>query len=181
MTGLTINNTKHCTVDFGAYVQASIDVTITNGTNDRTHSCIALGPSGNRQGNINCFGLDIGSILLRWKVKQMIWPKRLIRKANAWVERGKKDILKVRISFLNRKGEKFDWDNDKLTEIEMADKEKKLVQPNFIAGIPGIEVESDCEPIVSPKPKTEPEVKSSYEGRAKNVRKNAGRKTGFVT
>ena len=42
----------------------------------------------------------------------------------------------------------------------MADKEPKLVQPDFIAEIPGIEVESDYEPIIGPKPKTEPEVKS---------------------
>ena len=37
-----------------------------------------------------------------------------------------------------------------MTEIEMADKEPKLVQPNFIAEIPGIEVKSDYEPIIGP-------------------------------
>ena len=63
----------------------------------------------------------------------------------------------------------------------MANKEPKLVQLNFIAEIPGIEVESDYEPIIGPKPNTEPEVKSSYAERAKNARKNAGRKTDVVT
>ena len=62
----------------------------------------------------------------------------------------------------------------------MADKEPKLVQPNFIAEIPGIEVESDYEPIIGPKPNTEPEVKSSYVERAENACKNAGRKTDVV-
>ena len=82
---------------------------------------------------------------------------------------------------MNRKEEKFDWDNDNLTEINMADKEPKLVQPNFIAEIPDIEVENDYEPIIVPKPKTEPEVKSSCAERAKNARKVSGRKTDVVT
>ena len=44
----------------------------------------------------------------------------------------------------------------------MANKDPKLVQPDFIAEIPGIEVKRDYEPIIGPKPNTEPEVKSSY-------------------
>ena len=56
----------------------------------------------------------------------------------------------------------------------MADKEPKLVQTNFIAEFPGIEVESAYEPIIRPKPKMEPEVNSSYAERAKKARKNAG-------
>ena len=63
----------------------------------------------------------------------------------------------------------------------MADKEPKLVQPDFIAEIPGIEVESDYEPIIGPKPNTEQEFKSSYAERTKNARKNSGRKTDVVT
>ena len=51
---------------------------------------------------------------------------------------------------MNRKEEKFDWDNNILTEIKMDDKEPKLVQPDFIAEIPGIEVKSDYEPIIGP-------------------------------
>ena len=54
-----------------------------------------------------------------------------------------------------------------MTEIKMYNKEQKMVQPNFIAEIPGIEVESNYEPIIGPKPNTEPEVKSSYADRAK--------------
>ena len=83
-------------------------------------------------------------------------------------QKGQEFHLKGQIKFLNRKGEKFDWDNDNLTETEIADKEEKLVQTNFIAEIPGIEVESNYEPIIGPKPNTEPEVKSSYVERAKN-------------
>ena len=68
----------------------------------------------------------------------MIWPDRLIRKANEWGVKGEKAILKGQIRFLNRNGERIDWDNYNFTEIEMADKEPKLVQNNFIAEITGI-------------------------------------------
>ena len=96
-------------------------------------------------------------------------------------EKDKKAILRGQTKFMNRKGEKFDWDNDDLTEIEMANKEPKLIQSNFIAEIPCIEVKSDYEPIIGPKPNTEPEVKSSYAQRTKNAHKNAGRKKDVVT
>ena len=119
--------------------------------------------------------------MLRWSVKQMIFPERLLRKSNELGGKGKKAVLKGRIKFLNQEGERFDWDNDDLTEIKMADKEPKLVQPNFISEIPGIEVESDYDQIIGPKPNTEPEVNSSYAERAKNARENAGQKTDVVT
>ena len=154
VTGLTVNFTKHCTVDVGAYIEASTNAVITNGNNGRIHACIALGAYGNRQGTVNCFGLDTGWVVVRRIVMHMIWLYRLLRKANAWGGTGKNAILKGQIKFLNRKGEKFDWDNEDLTEIEMADKEPKLVQPNFIAEIPGIEVESNYELIIGPKPNT---------------------------
>ena len=63
----------------------------------------------------------------------------------------------------------------------MANKEPKLVQPHFISEISGIEVESNYDPIIGPKPNTEPEVKSSYAERAQNARKNAGINTDVVT
>ena len=53
VTGRTVNFGKDCNYDVGAYVEASTDAIITNTNDDRAHSCIALGPSGNRQGSIN--------------------------------------------------------------------------------------------------------------------------------
>ena len=82
MTGLAVNFTKNCTVDAGAYVEASTDAIITNGNNNRTHACIALGAPRNGQGSINCFDLYIGRVVLLSTVKQMIWPERLLEKAN---------------------------------------------------------------------------------------------------
>ena len=108
VTGLTINFTKHCAVYVGAYVDAITNAIIPNGNNDRTHACIALGPSGNRQGSINCFDPDTGWVVVHRTVKQMISTERLLRKANAWGKNFKKAILKGQIKFLNRKREKFD-------------------------------------------------------------------------
>ena len=81
-------------MDLGAYVEISTDAFITNGNNYRTHACIALGPSGNRQGSIKCFDLYTGRVGLCRTVKYMIWPEKLLRKANTWGKKGKKVILK---------------------------------------------------------------------------------------
>ena len=48
VTGLNVNCLKHCRFDVGAYVEASKDAIITNDNSDTIHSCIYLGPSGNR-------------------------------------------------------------------------------------------------------------------------------------
>ena len=64
VTALTINFLRHCQFDVGAYVEASTDAIITNDNSDRTHACIYLGPSGNRQGLHNCFSLDTGRVVV---------------------------------------------------------------------------------------------------------------------
>ena len=98
---VNVNFTKHCTVYFGAYVEASTDAIITNVYNDITHACISLGPSGNRQGSVNCFDLDMVRVVVRRTVKQIVWPDRLLRKAKVWGKKGKNSILKGQIDFLN--------------------------------------------------------------------------------
>ena len=65
VTGLTISFHKHCQFDVGAYVEASEDAMITNSNRDRTHPCIYLGPSGNRQGSHNCFDLNTSAVVVR--------------------------------------------------------------------------------------------------------------------
>ena len=55
VTGLTVNVLRHCWFDVGAYVEAITDAIITNDNSDRTHPCIYLGLSGNRQDLHNCF------------------------------------------------------------------------------------------------------------------------------
>ena len=70
-------------------------------------------------------------------------------------------IMLGRIKFINRNGEKFDWDNNDMGENEVVVKEPKIIQPDFIAEIPVIEMDSDYDKIMGPKPDEEQDVKPS--------------------
>ena len=59
----------------------------------------------------------------------------------------------------------------------MVVKEPKLVQPDFIAEIPGIEMDSNYEKIIGPKPDKEQDAKPSLSERAADARRNAGLET----
>ena len=67
----------------------------------------------------------------------------MIKRANWGGRNSKKLILKDSIKFLNRSEKKFDWDNDKLSEIEVKEDQSKMIHPNVPAEIPGIELESN--------------------------------------
>ena len=60
--------------------------------------------------------------------------------------------MRGQIKFLNRHGVKFDWDNADLEEIELSKTDENLVQPDFIAEVPGIAVQGDYDNIIGPKP-----------------------------
>ena len=45
-----------------------------------------------------------------------------MRKIKEWGKKGAKAIKKDYIDFLNRKGEKFDWGNGDLSELEVVNK-----------------------------------------------------------
>ena len=57
VTGRGVDYNKYCRADLGAYIQSITDKVVTNDNKSRTHGCIALGPSGNRQGSLKCFDL----------------------------------------------------------------------------------------------------------------------------
>ena len=177
MTGTTVDFIRDCNVDFGAYVEVSTDVIITNKNNEQTHSCIALGTSGNRQGSINCFDLKTGRVVVQRTVRQIPWTDRLLIVANQWVKKGKAAIMQGIIKFLNRNGENFDWDNDDLGEIEVVVKEPKLIKPDFVDEITGIDMDSDYEKIIGPKPDEEHDAKPSISEHAADASRNAGLET----
>ena len=45
VTGRKVACGKDCCADIGAYIEATVDADITNGQEERIHSCILLGPS----------------------------------------------------------------------------------------------------------------------------------------
>ena len=110
-------------------------------------------------------------------VKQIPWTDRLLKVDNQWGGKGKAAIMQGRIKFLNINGEKFDWDNDDLGDIEVVVKELKLIQPDFISEIPRIEVDSDYDKTIVPKPDEERDVKPSISERVAAARRNYGLET----
>ena len=98
---------------------------------------------------------SVVKVVVRRSAKQLFWPDRLLKKAEEWGKKEKSAVLRGQIKFLNRHGLKFDRDNDDLKEIELSKTDEKLVQPDYIAEVPGIEVQGDYDQIIGPKPDAE--------------------------
>ena len=63
---------------------------------------------------MKCFDLETGKVVTRRRAVQLPFPNIILKKANAWGEKSKAQITKDSIQFLNRMGEKFDLENDKV-------------------------------------------------------------------
>ena len=74
---------------------------------------------------------------------------------------------------MNRKNEKFDWDNDDLSEIKAVTNQPKLINPGIMAEFPGIETEEMVDDTET-GPTSDQEEKPSPATRAKTARVNAG-------
>ena len=161
VTGRKLACDKDCRTDIRAYIEATVDTDITNGQEARTHSCISLGPSGNIQGSLKCFDLETGKVIIRRRVVQLPFPNIMLKKATAWGEKSKAQITKDSIQFLNRMGEKFDWENDEVGTIQVVRTDPKKVNRDHVvsAEIPGIKIENDYDAVQSPA--VEPSVENS--------------------
>ena len=53
-----------------------------------------LGPSGNRQGSLKCFGLETGKLVARRIAKQIPCPDIMLKIACEWVRKSKKIVMK---------------------------------------------------------------------------------------
>ena len=121
-------------------MKAIPDHIVTNTNINWTDSCIALGPSGNRQGSVKCLKLDNGEVVIRRTVRQMPCPDDLLKKVNVLAKKNIKKgiILGKDIKFPNRHEKKFDWDNDDMDEMPVNKDEVELIHPDIVANIPGI-------------------------------------------
>jgi hypothetical protein len=147
VTQLKIDFAKHCRVSFGAYVEASEDADITNTMRPRTHPCLALGPSDNLQGSVNCFDLETGMVVKRRTVTELPMPDDIINKVDTWVKKSTKEQFHHKLEFLNHMKQKYDWDGD---EAEM---DEGLVEPDLIyrdldSNTPGVLFDHNQEPPV---------------------------------
>ena len=75
--------------------------------------------------------------------KQIPWPNIMLKIASEWGRKSKKLVMRDSIQFLNRKGNKFDWDNDKLSDLEVKKDPIQMIHPDIPADLPGIKLERD--------------------------------------
>ena len=98
----------------------------------------------------------------------------IFKEVENWGKRGKRATLRGRIDFLNRKGEKFDWDNNDFADLQAIDKQPKLVHPDIISEIPRVETADMYDRIIGPTPIGKKEKPPSYAEYAAKAHKNTG-------
>ena len=75
---------------------------------------------------------------------------------------------------MNRKGETFDRDNGVLAELKSVKEQPKLLHPDIIAEVPGVETEDMYDTIIGPTPTGDEEKPQLYAEHALRARKNVG-------
>ena len=82
---------KHCLCEFGKYVESRDGYVMTNNMTPSTHEEIALGPSGNLQGEHKVFFLETGIVLKRRVNMVAPMPYQVTKKMNQWGEIKKRE------------------------------------------------------------------------------------------
>ena len=90
---------KHCRVLPGSYSEVHDEPNHYNTTVSRNHEGIALGPTGNLQGSVNFYCLNIGQVLKQRAFTKIPMPTAVIAKVN---KIGKKENQGKEFRFLNR-------------------------------------------------------------------------------
>jgi hypothetical protein len=109
----------HCKVHFGAYCEVHVDPDITKAMESRNKWGICLGAKGNMQGSYKFLLLSTEKKVTQRKFTEMPMTDSIIRRINSL---GKKGRCKNGLSFINRKGEVYIFDNE--DEYEMTAEER---------------------------------------------------------
>jgi len=118
-------------------VEASEDATITNTMESRTYRGIYLGNTFNIQGTHKVFDIRSGKVKKPRTVQRLPMPDSFIAEVNKWGLRSKRDKAARKLEFLNRRKEKFDWDNDETEADDLV--EDVVIYPGEIpAEFPGL-------------------------------------------
>ena len=86
-----MNFKKRCRVDFGEYVEVHDEPTPTNSMDSRTRLCVALGPTGNLQGNYKFMDINTGMKLKKTAWTCITMPDSVIGKLTRRAEREKRN------------------------------------------------------------------------------------------
>ncbi|KAL7509413.1 hypothetical protein ACHAXN_008345, partial [Cyclotella atomus] len=158
-----IDFSKHCRVPFGTYSEAHNDPITTNDARPRTTSAIALGPTGNAQGTYKFLSLTTGK-----KIKRRFWteypavPDSVIKKVE---QLAAKDGRYGNLSFANRNGDLFAWNNEVDEEHDQMLVEQSNPHPDIPAELPGVLREADI-PVTTDAVIDEDEIPGVPERRA---------------
>jgi len=116
LTGLHINHDKHCTLEFGSYVQ--IHEEHDNSMAARTSGAIALRPTGNLQGSHYFLNVSSGRRVTRNNWTALPMPNEVIHAVHRLAAACKKF---KGIVFTDSKGNIIDDDNSPKNEAEIAE------------------------------------------------------------
>jgi hypothetical protein len=111
----------------------------------RTHEAIALGPTGNLQGSVKFYCINMGRVLKQRSFTPMPMPDSVIQRVNRIGEREKQGWT---FRFLNRRGEPYKW-MDEVPEDDpdfqglLDENEDTAVYPDVSAELPGVELEAE--------------------------------------
>ena len=100
---------NHCRVLPGSYCEVHDKPNPSNTTISRTHEGISLGPTGNLQGSVRFYCLNMGRVLKRRSFTKIPMPTAAFAKVN---NIGKKENQGKEFRFLNRNKETFDWTDE---------------------------------------------------------------------
>jgi hypothetical protein len=95
-SGRKIDYAKECKLEFGAYVQASEDLIVTNTNAPRTVGALALGPIGNEQGGYNFMSLMSWKVLKRNAWTELPIPQEAIDRINAQADGERNGLVDAR-------------------------------------------------------------------------------------
>jgi len=158
----------YCKVPFGAYCEVHVDPDITNMMEPRTKWGMCLGPSGNMQGSYKFLSLSTRKKVTQRKFTEMPMTDSVIKMVDSL---GKKERCKNGLSFKNRKGEEYIFNNE--DEYEMiAETKIPALFPDIAAEAPGILTEQ--EEIMEVNEVIQSEREPSDEERAMLAAANSG-------
>jgi hypothetical protein len=124
----------HCKALFGSYCKVHVDMIITNTMEPRTKSAICLGPTGKRQGSYKFISLTTGNKIIRRNFTKMTLTESIIKQVK---QMAAKDKLQIGLSFKNRRGEEYKFDNDEEYEM-MIEPSEPAPFPDIAAEAPGV-------------------------------------------
>jgi hypothetical protein len=135
---------KHCWVLPRTYCKVHDEPVPTNMVVWQMHEGIALGPTGNLQGSIKFYCINIGWVLKCHSFTQIPMPDRVIKCLNAT---GAREGQGREFQFLNQPREPYGWtdevpkDNPKFQGL--LDKKEEAVYPNISAKLSGVELKEE--------------------------------------